>query len=341
MDIAVVTDPTGLVGGEVVRALGPRYDLLVGLDATAGPTTPAEPTARFRHHRVDLADRAAVSTVLAEYGSDVRLVVHTGREPEGQDPMLIAVGTSNLLHAVHARCPDAVFVLNSGVEVYGTAPNLLPLVETATRWDLPEDHPAHDRGLPEARHVDHVERTPRGTALLAADLAAQDSGKRLDVAVGVFRTAGLVATTGESPFAQHGFVSALVRDALRGSPFVVRGFGGKQVRDVLDVADLVEMFWQFAMAPRPGEVYHAGGGRERSCSLLEAIAGYEHLTDHQVAFDYDPEPRYADVRYWSTDTAKFRAHYPRWRPTTALPDLVAAAHRHWSARLERLPGEVV
>ncbi len=49
------------------------------------------------------------------------------------------------------------------------------------------------------------------------------------------------------------------------------GHKGNQVRDNLDARDLAEMFWHFYQNPRSGAVYHAGGGRERSCSVLETM----------------------------------------------------------------------
>ena len=337
MDIAVVTGPAGLVGGEAVRVLSKRFDLVVGLGEQ--PRSDVRETGRapnVRHHRVDLRDHAAIAEVFRGYGSDVRLVVHTAAHPElappAQDPLptfgAAALGTVGLLEAVRARCPDAVFVLDSTVDVYGDVPERLPLVETMTRWELDPAHPWYERGVDESMRLDRADRVVPAVSLLAADLAAQDHARRFGMKVGVFRSGHLTARS--APPTGQGFLSNLVRDAVRGIPVTIRGHGGKQVRDVLDAADLVEMFWQFHLAPRPGEVYHAGGGRDRGGSILEVIAEYEHLTGRQVPFEYSPEAEYADVRWWLTDTRRFRRDYPRWRPTLGLVDLLAAAHRFWN-----------
>jgi len=52
-----------------------------------------------------------------------------------------AVGTMNLLEAVHRFVPASPFVHMSANKVYGDAPNELPLIETETRWEYarPED----------------------------------------------------------------------------------------------------------------------------------------------------------------------------------------------------------
>ena len=77
-------------------------------------------------------------------------------------------------------------------------------------------------------------------------------------------------------------------------------------------SDLVEMFVAFARNPRPGEVYNAGGGRPRSCSVLEAIALAEDLVGQRVEVHYAEANRKADHIWWITDVRKFQSHYPEW-----------------------------
>jgi nucleoside-diphosphate-sugar epimerase len=51
----------------------------------------------------------------------------------------------------------------------------------------------------------------------------------------------------------------------------VKFFTGKQVRDNIRSLDLVNMFWGYYQAPRPGAVYNVGGGRFSDCSMKEAM----------------------------------------------------------------------
>ncbi|WP_158849532.1 NAD-dependent epimerase/dehydratase family protein [Saccharothrix deserti] len=349
MDVVVVTGSAGLVGGAAVRAFAPRFDLVVGVDnlmrrdffghgAVAGELAELSRLPNHRHHAVDVRDEAAIGDVLREYGSDVRLVVHAAGQPSAEwatgsplvDFGVNALGTVTVLEAVRRHCPDAVVAVVSTTKVYGAVPDALPLVETATRWEIDPAHPFHEHGFDESLRLDHADRTFFGVSKLAADLAAQEYGRRLGMNVGVFRC-GAVAGFRHAGVELHGFLSHLVRSAVRGAAFPVIGHGGKQVRDVLGVRDLVEMFWQFYLAPRPGEVYHAGGGRERSASVLELIAQYEYLIGRPVRFEYRPEHRFADVRCWITDTRKFRRDYPVWQPTEDLVALLLGLHEHWSA----------
>jgi CDP-paratose 2-epimerase len=240
-----------------------------------------------------------------------------------------AVGAVTVLDSVRRHCAEAVFTLLSTAEVYGDAPDALPLVETATRWELDPSHRFHEHGVDESIRLDRAGRTFLGVSKLAADLVAQEHGRQLGMKVGVFRC-GSVTGTGQAGVRGHGFVSHLVHSAVRRVPYPVVGHGGKQVRDVLDVRDLVDALWQFYLDPRPGEVYHLGGGRERGTSVLELIARYEHLTGAEVLFDYSPQPRFADPRWWISDTRRFRRDYPRWSPAHDLDDVLLALHRHWS-----------
>ncbi|MGM1060514.1 NAD-dependent epimerase/dehydratase family protein [Saccharothrix sp. Mg75] len=353
MDVVVVTGSAGLIGGEAVRVLADRFDLVVGVDnmmrrdflGAAAVGAAVEAPANSRHRAVDVRDQEAFGAVLAEYGSDVRLVVHAAGQPSAEwaaDAPLVdfgvnALGTVSALEAVRRWCPDAVVVVVSSRQVYGAAPDSLPLVETATRWEVDPAHPYHEHGVDESLRLDRVDRTFLGVSTLAADLAAQQYARRLGMAVGVFRC-GSVTGARHAGVERHGFLSHLVRSAVRGAAFQVIGHGGKQVRDVLDARDLVEMFWRFYLSPRPGEVYHAGGGREHGASVLEFIARYEYLTGQEVRFDYTPGPRFADVRWWLTDTRRFRRDYPGWRPAHDPSEVLLSLHRHWGGTALDLGG---
>ena len=60
--------------------------------------------------------------------------------------------------------------------------------------------------------------------------------------------------------------------AVRGIPYRIFGYKGKQVRDNIHSADVVSAFWAFVQRPSAGAVYNLGGERTNSTSLLEAIA---------------------------------------------------------------------
>ncbi|WP_329791535.1 NAD-dependent epimerase/dehydratase family protein [Lentzea sp. DG1S-22] len=349
MNVVVVTGSAGLVGSEAVDLFSRHFDLVIGMDngmrqrlfgadaAVTGNLAEVERLANYRHHVVDIRDHAAVAAVLSEYGSDVKLVVHTAGQPSHEwatdytltDFAINAQGTLNVLEAVRQYCSDAVVVITSTNKVYGSAPNDLPLVETGTRWEVDPGHPYREHGIDESMNVDQTDHTFFGVSKLAADIAAQEYGRRLGMKVGIFRCSCLTGPR-HAGVALHGFLSHLTRSAVRGTPYTIIGHHGKQVRDNLDARDLAEMFLHFYRNPRPGEVYHAGGGRERSCSVLEAISRIEQMTGRELAVKYEPQHRFADAKWWITDTRKFRQHYPEWEPKYSLDETLASMQQRWT-----------
>lgn len=100
-----------------------------------------------------------------------------------------------------------------------------------------------------------------------------------------------------------------------GREYQIFGYKGKQVRDNIHSADLIDAFWQFYQAPRAGEVYNIGGGVYSNVSILEAIALSEELTGKRMLRAYREQPRTGDHIWWVSGLDKFRAHYPEWHVT--------------------------
>jgi CDP-paratose 2-epimerase len=112
----------------------------------------------------------------------------------------------------------------------------------------------------------------------------------------------------------------------------VSGYGGKQVRDNLHADDLADAFAAFHERPRPAAVYNIGGGRELSCSVLEAISTCEQLTGRKLSRSFDDEPRPGDHRWWISSSREFEADYPDWRPRRDLGSILREIHEHQLSR---------
>src|SRR5436190_451547 len=115
----------------------------------------------YVHCHGDIRDVEAMDRLFAEYGTDVKLVVHCASQPShdwaAREPMtdfsVNATGTMVLLEAVRKHCPDAVFIFTSTNKVYGDAPNRLPLEELPQRWEVPANHPCA-KGIDENLTID-------------------------------------------------------------------------------------------------------------------------------------------------------------------------------------------
>ncbi len=89
----------------------------------------------------------------------------------------------------------------------------------------------------------------------------------------------------------HGFLSYLVKCNLEGKEYTIYGYKGKQVRDNIHSEDVAAFMYEFFQSPRCGEVYNLGGGKENSCSILEAFEMTETVTGRRQRYDLcGPEP---------------------------------------------------
>jgi CDP-paratose 2-epimerase len=150
---------------------------------------------------------------------------------------------------------------------------------------------------------------------------AQEYGRYFGMKVGVFR-GGCLTGPSHSGVELHGFLSYLVKVTLTGRTYSVFGYKGKQVRDNIHSYDVVRAIEEFALNPRPGEVYNMGGGRENSISMLEAIDRIGGMTGKKLDCRYVEEPRKGDHICYISDMSKFRSHYPNWRITHSLETIL-------------------
>jgi CDP-paratose 2-epimerase len=131
----------------------------------------------------------------------------------------------------------------------------------------------------------------------------------------------------------HGFLSYLVKCNLEGREYKIFGYKGKQVRDNIHSADVAAFMFEFCQAPRCGEVYNLGGGKENSCSILEAFELAQACTGRKQVSAYVDQARSGDHICYYSDLRKMRAHYPKWNITRKLPRIFEEIVVSWRERL--------
>lgn len=342
MSIAVVTGSAGLVGSEAARFFADQGLLVVGIDndmrqqffgaeaSTAWNRQQLELTcaSRYVHHNVDIRDERAMDDLFATYGRDIVLVIHAAAQPShdwaASDPVtdftVNANGTQVLLERTRRHCPDAVFIFCSTNKVYGDAPNSLPLIEQATRWEI---DPAHlfGNGIDETLSIDQSKHSLFGASKVAADILVQEYGRYFGMKTACFR-GGCLTGPAHSGAKLHGFLSYLMKCTVTGTPYSVYGYGGKQVRDNLHSKDLVNAFHQFFLKPGVAEVYNIGGSRVSHCSLIEAAEQCQRIAGRPLQLVYQDTHREGDHIWWVSDVGRFSRHYPEWRVTYTVPDIL-------------------
>jgi CDP-paratose 2-epimerase len=206
----------------------------------------------------------------------------------------------------------------------------LPLKELATRYDYAraEDYP----GIREEMRIDRSKHSVFGASKVAADVMTQEYGRYFGIRTICLR-GGCLTGPNHAGVELHGFLSYLVKVQLQGGTYRIYGYKGKQVRDNIHSYDVARAVQAIYESPRAGEVYNLGGGRENSCSIVEAFERVEQLTGKPMEYEYVDQNREGDHICYISDLSRLRSHYPGWRITRSLDDIFVEIIEAWKERL--------
>jgi CDP-paratose 2-epimerase len=335
--LALITGSCGLIGSEASLFFAEGGFRIVGIDNNQravffGPEGDTTGTLEvlhsrikgYRHENFDIRDRPAVLTLVKEIRPS--LIIHTAAQPSHDRAAAIpfvdfevnALGTLHLLEAARRYCPEAPFIHMSTNKVYGDRPNSIPMKELSTRYDY--DDPSFESGIAEDFPIDQSKHSLFGASKLASDIMVQEYGRYFNQPTCCLR-GGCLTGPNHSAVELHGFLNYLVKCNLEGREYTVFGYKGKQVRDNLHSRDVVKFMLEFSRAPRSGEVYNLGGGKDNACSILEAFRIIEELTGRPMKSRYVEEARSGDHICYYSDLTKAKAHYPKWHVSTDLGEI--------------------
>ena len=347
MKTIVVTGSSGLIGGEAVDFFMSKNFRVIGIDndmrryffGDDGSTEWNKKRLQgkyeqYEHYDIDIRDRDGVEKVFNKYNNEIDLIVHTAAQPShdwaAKEPFtdftINADGTLVLLEMTRKHCPDAVFIFTSTNKVYGDTPNRLPLIENETRWELDPVHQYSSDGIDESMSIDFSKHSLFGVSKVSADLLVQEYGRYFGIKSACFR-GGCLTGPNHSGAMLHGFLSYLIKCAIKGDTYTVFGYKGKQVRDNIHSYDLVNAFYHFYQNPRIGEVYNIGGSRWSNCSILEAFEQCEKIAGKKVKWEYNEQNRAGDHIWWISDISKFKKHYPDWEYEYTLEDIFSQIYK--------------
>jgi CDP-paratose 2-epimerase len=348
VSVVIITGSAGLIGSEATTFFAEQGLDVVGIDndmrrvffgedaSTTWNRQRLETTlkARYTHFEADIRDIEAITEIFKEYGSNIALVIHTAAQPShdwaARAPMtdftVNANGTLNLLEATRQYCPETPFIFTSTNKVYGDTPNRLPLVELETRWEIEPNH-TYQSGIREDMSIDQTLHSLFGASKVAADVLVQEYGRYFGLRTACFR-GGCLTGPNHSGTRLHGFLAYLMKCAVTGKPYTVYGYKGKQVRDNIHSADLIQAFYEFFKSPRIGEVYNTGGGRYSNCSMTEAIAICQDIVGCEMKWTYSEQNRIGDHIWWISDNNKFSEHYPNWKLKYNVPQILREIYEY-------------
>ena len=221
-----------------------------------------------------------------------------------------ALGTFNVLEAIRLSKNKPAIVYTSTNKVYGSLPQF-PVESKGQRYVF-KDKNIEKHGVSEEVPLDF--HSPYGCSKGAADQYVLDYARIYGLKTVVFRQSCIY---GEHQFGveDQGWVAWFTIAAMKGKKITLYGTG-KQVRDVLYVGDLVDLYDRALkkISKVSGNAYNVGGSPSNTVSLIECLAHLEKELGQTIkpgksAIRAGDQPIFvADVRKAKRDLG--------WVPTT-------------------------
>lgn len=319
----IVTGIAGFIGCNAAATFLARGDDVVGIDNLSRPGT-ALNLEWLRANRgsldfinCDVRDADALGRVFAAH-CDTDAVLHLAgqvavttsvREPRA-DFEINALGTFNACEAVRLHAPDALLLNASTNKVYGAGSDALELRDG--RWFDPNE----PGGTRETRPLDF--HSPYACSKGTGDQYVLDYHRSYGL-----RTVSLRQSCIYGPrqygIEDQGWIAWLSLAALSGLPFTIFG-DGRQVRDVLFVEDLVDLYIRCVENADivAGRALNVGGGPTNVLSLLELVDSLEHRMGEKPKFGFG-ESRIGDQRVYVSDITLAR-DLLGWEPRVSVSD---------------------
>ena len=244
-----------------------------------------------------VADAAKDASAVFHFAAQVAV---TTSLVEPRDDFAVNVqGTLNLLEALRRRDEPTPLLFASTNKVYGDLADV-PLDETNDAY-LPRDPKVRASGIGEDRPLDF--HTPYGCSKGAADQYVLDYARSFGVPTAVMRMSCIYGPR-QMGTEDQGWVAHFLIRALEGQPISIYG-DGRQVRDLLNVADAVEAYlsaWRRIEAVQ-GRAFNLGGGPANAVSLRQLLAYVEDFLGRPVELSFS-DWRAGDQRYYVSDTRR-------------------------------------
>ena len=227
------------------------------------------------------------------------------------------VGTINCLEL--ARQTQADFIFLSTSRVYPIAYlNNLNFSETETRFQLTKQQPlsgSSEHGVSEVFPLDKA-RSLYGSTKLASELLISEYAEAYGIRSLINRCGVLTGPWQMGKVDQGVFALWMAFHYFRKKlKYIGYGGTGKQVRDFLHVADLLDLIdIQINIFEQiKNQTFNVGGGMDNTLSLFETTQICQEITGHQIPITPLAETRAGDVPIFVTDSRKVMAK-TGWKP---------------------------
>jgi len=224
-----------------------------------------------------------------------------------------ALGTLNVLEALRHYTPASALIYSSTNKVYGELAHRQVVVEDG-RYRFANDL----LGINEDEPLDF--HSPYGCSKGAADQYVRDYARIYGLRTFVIRQSCIYGTR-QYGVEDQGWVAWFTIAAILGKAITIYG-DGRQVRDVLWVGDLVELYERCINSSLKAGVYNAGGGLQNCVSVREVLELLETKLRRKLKRSFD-EWRPGDQKLFISDNTK-SFNELGWCPTTSITQGIEA-----------------
>lgn len=317
----VVTGGAGFIGSNLADRLASEGENVLIVDNMERPGVEANLVWLKRNHprrissiRADVRDlqtSQVVNEASAVFHFAAQVAVTTSLAAPLQDLDTNIRGTTMLLEAVRKLRTRIPFVFASTNKVYGNLAHVS--LETDSTRVAPADPDVREFGISESQRLDF--HTPYGCSKGAADQYVLDYARTFHVPATVLRMSCIYGPR-QCGTEDQGWVAHFLIRSLSRKPITIFG-DGRQVRDILHVADAVEAYVRaYRNIERcRGQAFNLGGGPCNAVSLLDVIGEIATITGTKPVVRHAPA-RPSDQRFYISDTRKIAAAFdlPAPRP---------------------------
>lgn len=257
-----------------------------------------------------LIEASAEPSVLSGLDSDPSYVINNN-----------LFGSINCFNACLKKKAKLIFLSTSRVYPIDKIENA-SFIEETTRFSFAEEQTEigiSKSGISEALNLLGA-RSFYGTTKLSSELFIQEYAAFYELEAAITRF-GVIAGPRQMGKIDQGVVSLWMAKHYWKQSLKYIGYGGtgKQVRDMLHVADLVELIdMQIHQLEKfKGRIYNAGGGLRNSASLIEMTQICEQVTGNKIGIDAEEKTRPADLKAFITDNTKIEQEVG-WKPKRSV-----------------------
>lgn len=262
-----------------------------------------------KFHHGDLSKLEDIDKCLSSYLFDAILhlggqtAVTTSTTDPRTDFNSNALGTFNLLESIRKFCPLAKLIYSSTNKVYGSLKNQ-KIRETDLRYEL-TDSPD---GIKDTELLEFY--SPYGCSKGCADQYVNDYSRIYNLNTFVLRQSCIYGCH-QNGTEDQGWLSWFIQAYLENHPLTIYG-DGKQVRDLLHVQDLANLYVKmFESKTVESNIYNVGGGPQNTISLLETVKFLDQAIETKTILFGKERP--GDQKVFYSDNYKIKQDF-NWEP---------------------------